>query len=336
MNENQQTIRWGILGTARIATKVGAAIREASGAELTAIASRDAQRAADWAAEHGAARSYGSYEALLDDDQIDVVYIPLPPSLHPQWTARAAERGKHVLCEKPLAPSAAGASEMLAACEAHNVQLLDGVMWVHHPRAAAIDAVLASGRLGTLRRVTSAFTFHAPDMPLSDFRMHREAGGGSLLDLGWYCVGLTLRVFGRLPERVWATGEYENDVDVGFSGAMSFDDGATAALECGFRTVIRRWMEIAGTEGALVCDDFTRPWKPDRPRFWIHDAHGNSEEVRTEPALPIQEVWMVEEMSRLARTGERNKALPQWACETQRVCDALDKAARTKKETSLD
>ncbi len=335
MSESAEVIRWGVLGTARIATKVGAAIRQADGAELTAIASRDLSKAQAWAGEHGALNSYGSYEELLDDETIDVVYIPLPPALHPEWTIKAARLGKHVLCEKPLAPDAARAEEMADACAGAGVQLMDGVMWVHHPRAAALCAAVTDGRLGDLRRLTTAFTFSAPDMPLTDLRMQRDMGGGALLDLGWYAVGLALRVFGGLPERVWGNATYRNDVDVNFSGMMWFAEDRVASFDCGFGTSMRRWMEVAGTEGSLVCDDYTRPWHEDDVHFWLNDGQGTSEKVTVEPALPIQEVWMVEEMCRIARSGELDPGWPLCGVDVQRVCEALDRSAREGTQIAL-
>src|SRR4051812_29759424 len=134
-----QKVRWGIMGTARIADKVAPAIKAAAGSELWSVASRSAERAAIWAGQHGIPKSYGDYQALLDDDQVDAVYLPLPPALHAEWTRRCAQAGKHVLCEKPIAVSATQAEEMAAACREHNVQLMDATMWVHHPRTAEMQ-----------------------------------------------------------------------------------------------------------------------------------------------------------------------------------------------------
>ena len=154
-----KTIRWGILSTARIATKVSQAINAVDGAEVAAVASRTTQRAASWAEQHGIGRSYGDYQALLDDDELEAIYIPLPPSMHAEWTIRAAESGKHVICEKPIAISATQAEEMAAACRENNVQLMDATMWVHHPRAADMLQPIQDGTLGEMRRVTAPFGF---------------------------------------------------------------------------------------------------------------------------------------------------------------------------------
>ncbi len=277
-------LRFGVLGTGRITRKVGPAIARTPGAELAAVGSRDAERAAAWAAEHGAVRSYGSYDALLDDPNLDAVYVALPPALHREWTVKAAERGLHVLCEKPLAATLDDAVAMADACRRHNVQLMDGVMWVHTPRAAMMRAVLESGELGEIQRVTSAFTFRAEGWFGDEFRLAPDLGGGCLLDLGWYCVGVSLWAFGQLPHTVSGTGIWRKDnVDVSFTGHMRFTGSAEAAFDCGFHTAMRKWVEIAGTHGSLVCDDFTRPWSPEKSRFWTHGDFGKVTEHRCEP-----------------------------------------------------
>lgn len=325
-------VRWGVLGTARIATTVGNAIQAASSAALVAIASRSHERAAEWAAEHDAAKAFGGYEALLDSPDIDAVYIPLPPSMHREWTIRAAEHGKHVLCEKPLALSAAEAEEMAAACREHNVQLMDGVMWVHHPRAEEMLRPIHDGTLGDLRRVTSAFSFNR-EFPPNDLRMQREMGGGALMDLGWYCVRATLWAFGGLPTQVAATGRYVNAVDVNFTATMWFDGQRMASFDCGFDTGMRRWFEVAGTEASLVCDDFTKPWDAAKPRFWLHDTGGKMSEHVSPP--PIQEVCMIEDFCRIVQSGQLEDRWPAEAIATQRVVDALDMAARSGRRIEL-
>lgn len=323
-----QTVRWGILGTARIAAKkVAPAIHRADGAELSAVASRSAERAAEWAKEHGAVRSYGSYAELLDDPDIDAVYIPLPPALHHEWTIHAAQKGKHVLCEKPLALNAQQAEEMAAACREHNVQLMDGVMWLHHPRAEEMQRPIQDGTLGELRRVTSAFTFHWDVVPEDDLRLSRELGGGSLGDLGWYCVGAALWAFGKLPTHVYGAARFYRDVDLNFSGLLWFAGNRIASFDSGFDVGMRKWLEVAGTKASLVCDDFTRPWDEGRPRFWLHDAGGKMAEHVSSHRLI--EVCMIEAFCRIVTSGRLDEHWPTIAVDTQRVCDALDRSART-------
>jgi predicted dehydrogenase len=326
MPSSNRVIRWGILGTARIATKVAAAIRKADGAELAAIASRSSQRASVWANEHGAARSVASYEALLDAADIDALYIPLPPSLHAEWTIRAAEHGKHVLCEKPLAATVAEAEDMAAACRENRVQLMDGVMWLHHPRARQMLEPIRDGSLGELKRVTSAFTFYWSKIPKDEFRLDRSLGGGALLDLGWYCVGASLWAFGELPQRVWGSARFRRDVDMNFSAVLWFDGDRVASFDCGFDVGMRKWFEVAGTAASLVCDDFTNPWDVQKARFWLHDAGGKTSE-KIAPAR-VQEVCMIEDFCEIIRGGELSEDWPRAAVATQLVCEALDRSAR--------
>lgn len=333
MSQADNIVRWGVLGTARIAAKVGMGIREADGAELTAVASRSAEAAEQWAAEHGAKRSYGSYEALLEDPELDAVYIPLPPFLHREWTIKAAEHGKHVLCEKPLAVNATDAAEMAAACREHDVQLMDGVMWLHHPRADDMRAPLRDGTLGELRHLTAAFTFNWDVVPEDDFRLDRDAGGGSLLDLGWYCVGAALWAFDDVPERVYGTARFYRDVDMHFTGLLWFSGGRMATVSCGFDTVRRRWFEVAGTQASLICDDFARPWDLHKARFWLHGDAGKMEERQS--AAAVQEACMIEDFGAIVRSGALEPHWPEIAVATQRVTDALDRSARTGEAVEL-
>ena len=323
-----QPIRWGILGTARIAEKLADAIRQSKTGELIAIASRSSSRAREWAAKHHVPNAFGSYDALVSSDEIDAVYIPLPPSMHAEWTIRCAELGKHVLCEKPLAVSVTETHEMIEACRKHERLLMDGVMWVHHPRTAEFRRVLHDGPLGFVRRVTSAFSFHR-EFPASDLRMQRALGGGSLLDLGWYCVGATLWAFDELPNSVYGNARYQRDVDVNFSGMMWFDGNRNASFDCGFDTTMRRWIEIAGTSASLVCDDFTKPWQEDSARFWTHGAEGKMSEHNCEAA--VQEVCMVDHFGKMVQSGDLDWSWAERSAQVQHVCAALDESARTGK-----
>src|SRR5262249_42521755 len=162
------------------------------------------------------------------------------------WTCCAAEHGKHVLCEKPLAMSFVEAERMKDACLSANRQLMDGVMWMHHERTRDMKQMISSGAVGRLRRVTSAFTFNAVDLGSDNIRFQKELGGGALGDVGWYCIGATLWAFGELPQRVLATARYERDVDMNLSAILWFSGDRMASFDCGFDTVWRKWMEIAG------------------------------------------------------------------------------------------
>ncbi|APZ92764.1 Gfo/Idh/MocA family protein [Fuerstiella marisgermanici] len=327
-------LRFAILGTAKIARTVAPKIQSADGASLVGVASRSAEKAAAFADEFQIPKVFDSYQAALDDPDVDAVYIPLPPSLHLEWTEKAAAAGKHVLCEKPLARNVAEVDQMIAACRRHNVVLLDGVMWYHTPRATAVREVVASGQFGELRQLTSVFTFRWDTMPMDNLRLHRDMGGGALLDLGWYCVGVTLLLFDELPQKVFAKANWCNDVDTRMNAFLWFADDKVATIECGFDTVRRRWFEIAGATGALVCDDFTRPWKPEKPRFWTHDSDGKSTEhvIHHKP----QEECMIEAFCELVRTNAVEHPWLTLSRNTQHVCDALDQSARTGTVTEIE
>jgi len=321
------------MGTAEIAGKVSRAMQRAEGSELLKIASRDAERAKDWAEEHDVPQSCAGYAALLDDAEIDAVYVPLPPSLHCEWTIRAAEAGKHVLCEKPLAATVAEAEEMIAACRQHGVQLMDGTMWTHHERTPVMRHPIADGTLGRSRRVTSAFTFNWDEIPEDTILLKPELAGGCLGDLGWYNVALTLWAFGELPQRVWATARYYHDVEMNLSGVMWFSGERMASFDCGFDVVDRQWFEVAGKEQTLVCDDFVLPWSDAETRFWLHDGQGGSREQTVGPC--VQEVRMIEDFSAAVCRGTLNHDWPRRSLDIMRVCEQLAKAARQEQMVEM-
>ena len=330
----RQEVLWGILGTANIAASVGQAMAEAQGAELAAIASRDEERARNWGAARGLHRTYGSYDALLRQEDIEAVYIPLPPSLHMEWTIKAAESGKHVLCEKPLAANPAEARAMVSACRANEVQLMDGVMWVHHRRTAAMKKDMDSGTLGPLRRVTASFSFNWDQVPEDNIRVRKELGGGALGDLGYYCVRAILWAFDDLPSSVYAAARFHRGVDFNLSGLLWFEGERTASFDCGFDTASRRWFEVAGTRRSLVCDDFVVPADPDRSRYWIHGKGGDNLERRVRS--PAQTVLMIERFSEIVRRGELQERWPREALDTVVVCDALLESARRGERVEVD
>jgi predicted dehydrogenase len=325
-------VRFGVLGTAKIATKVGQAIKDAASAELAGIGSRNIETAKAWGIQHGASQAFGSYQELLINENIDAVYIPLPPSLHCEWTVKAAEAGKHVLCEKPTALNSQEVTTMFAACKANGVQFMDGTMWSHHPRTAEMKAVLKSGKLGRLRRITSAFTVNIEDTP-EQIRFNPALGGGAIYDLGWYCVRAALWAFDELPQRVYATGEYHRGVDINAAVMMWFSNQRTAAFDCGFDMGIRKWFEVAGEDGNLVCDDFLAPTNIDAPSFWIHDESSNSETHLS--AGVVQQTEMVQRFCKIVCAGTLEERWFSESRDTQRVVDALMKSLQLKKEVEI-
>jgi len=300
-----RSIGWGVLAaTSQVAQKaVLPAIVASPGARLVAVAS---ERASAGGARFGAARAYRAYAALLDDPEVDAVYVPLPNSLHREWTERAAAAGKHVLCEKPLAPTAADAEAMTMACAVAGVTLLEAYMTPFHPRAEAVEALVASGRLGALRFARAVFTgvLDRPD----DHRWRPEMGGGSLLDLGIYCVAPLVKAARRPPARIeGAAALAKSGVDASFSGWLDFGDGFTAAIECSFRAPERQSLEIVGTEAALLVDRAYTPGLAD-VAITLRHRDGRVEELVTAGADPYQR--MIEHFQAVVR----GDAVPRRSC----------------------
>ena len=320
-----QPIRIGVLGTARIARGVIPQIHASQSAAVVAVGSRSVGKAQQFANEFGIPEFLGSYDEILALPSVDAVYIPLPPAHHEEWTLKAAAAGKHVLCEKPLAVNAAQCRRMIESCIAANVVLLDCTMWYHTERARAMKQFVTSDQLGSVRQITAAFTFPGDALSPENLRFSSALGGGSLLDIGWYCVGASLWMLEQMPARVFATAQWRNGVDWRMNGLLWFPDRQMASLECGFDAIRRRWIEIAGTSAAVVCDDFTRPWNVEKPRFWIHDNQGTSHQ-HVVPHPPIERC-LVEAFCDLIRSQNvRHQWLPL-SLQTQTVCDAMLKSA---------
>ena len=260
------TLRWGILSTANIATeKVIPGIRRAARNEIVAIASRDGETARRVADRLAIPRAHGSYEALLADPDVDAVYIPLPNHLHAEWSIAAARAGKHVLCEKPLALTAADAARMIEAAEAAGVHLMEAFMYRHHPSWVAVRELVASGRIGTLTAVQSWFGFHNDDA--ANIRNIRDFGGGALYDVGCYCVNLSRMLFGGEPVRIEGAvvrdGAAGDGVDILTTGLLEFE-GGLASFGCSIRTEPDQRVDVYGSDGRIsIGIPFNIP--PDRP-----------------------------------------------------------------------
>ena len=255
------TLAWGVIGaTSGVATQaVLPALRASPTARLAAVASRDGAAAEGVAGAFGAARAYGRYEDVLADDGVEAVYVPLPNSLHREWVVRAAEAGKHVLCEKPLACTGPEAQQMAGACAAAGVRLMEAYMTPFHPRSEALARLLGAGALGDLQFARAAFTF-----PLHDAGNHRwrpEMGGGALLDLGVYCVSPLVEAGGGPPEHLAARAvPSPSGVDASFSGWLEFPSGMAAAFCASFDAPERQHLELVGTAAtALVDTPFAGP-----------------------------------------------------------------------------
>jgi xylose dehydrogenase (NAD/NADP) len=252
------TVSWGIISTARINREILAAGAESDQVDVISVASRVAARAEAYAREYGIERAYGSYEALLEDTDVEAIYISLPNGLHIDWTMRALEAGKHVLCEKPLSRRSEDVVLAFDYAESAGLVLSEGFMWRHHPQAKKLAQLLDEGTIGRLRLVRASFSFqlatrHGPD----DTRFDPQLDGGALMDVGCYCIGAIRYVAGE-PQRVEAEQVLgESGVDVVFAATLRLPGETLAHFDCGFVLPSRDELELVGEGGSLFLDD---PW----------------------------------------------------------------------------
>jgi D-xylose 1-dehydrogenase (NADP+, D-xylono-1,5-lactone-forming) len=319
-------LRWGVLSTANIGrVAVNPAIHASRNGTLLAVASRDADRARAFAAAHDIPTAHGSYEALLDDPHVDAVYVPLPNGLHREWVVRAAEAGKHVLCEKPLALDAAECEEMAAAARDHGVNLMEAFMYRFHPRTERVLEAVREGRIGRVGAVRSAFTFRVtrPD----DIRLAPELGGGSLMDVGCYCVNVSRTMVGEEPEEAQATASWtERGVDDRLTGVLRFPGGAVAHFDCALTLERCEYYEVAGTDGALRVASAFLPGTKD---VVVEESRGRAgRSVHTIPGVDEYRL-MVEHFAECVLDG----ASPRWPAEeaaaNMRAISALYRSARS-------
>jgi predicted dehydrogenase len=266
-------VRWGILGAANIGVrKVIPAMQRGARSRVVAIASRDLAKARAAADELGIPRAYGSYEELLADPEIEAIYNPLPNHLHVPWTIRAAEAGKHVLCEKPIGLSASGARSLLDVRARTGVQIGEAFMVRNHPQWLAVRDLVASGRIGDLRIVAGHFAYFRRDP--NDVRSVPEWGGGGLMDVGCYPITMTRWLFGAEPEAVIGILDRDPElkVDRVASALMRFPSGRQATFSCAMQLVHYQRMQLHGTTGRIeVQVPFNAP--NDRPcRIFVDDG----------------------------------------------------------------
>ena len=257
------SLGWGILGPGRIAPRIVRALRDNERGRLHAVASRDGERARAFADRHGAQAAYGAYDALLADPAVDVVYVALPNGLHAEWTIRALDAGKHVLCEKPLALTVAEVDAIGAAATRNNRIAVEAFMYLHHPQTLRALDIARSGELGPLQIVNAAFSFllDYPDDP----RIDPAIGGGSLWDVGCYPVSIARRVAGAEPDGVAGFARFdERGIDRTFVGQLRFPGGLLAHFESGFGAADRERVELVGRDATLVLDHPFLP-EPDGP-----------------------------------------------------------------------
>ena len=259
----RKPLQWGILGPGRIAPRIVRALDGNPRGELRAVAGRDVGRAQAFAATYGAPVTHPTFDALLDDPLVDAVYIALPNGLHAEWSIRALDAGKHVLCEKPLALSVAEVDGIIAAAERNDRIAAEAFMYLHHPQTLRVLEIVRSGALGTVQLISGAFSFLL-DYP-NDPRIDPDQGGGSLWDVGCYPASISRRIAGEEPDGVAGFARFdERGVDRTFVGLLHFPSGLVAHFESGFAAPDRERVEVVGSEATLVIDHPFLP-EPDGP-----------------------------------------------------------------------
>jgi xylose dehydrogenase (NAD/NADP) len=322
-----QPVGWGILSTARINELFLDGVAPSELVEVLAVAGRDRERAVAFAADHGIERVHGSYEALLADPEVEAVYIPLPNSLHIEWTVRALKAGKHVLCEKPLSRHAEKVERAFDTAEREGRLLMEAFMYRHNPQTRRLTELVADGAIGSLRLIRAAFSFTARDP--ANIRLSRELDGGALMDVGCYCIS-GARLLGGEPERVHAEQVLGGDgVDVVFAATMRFGGDVLAQFDAGLALAPRDELEVVGDEGSLFLDD---PWHARSP---LIELRREDRVERIEGPLANSYRLEAENFSRAIR-GESEPLLGRAdAIGQARAIEALYRAADTGQQVTL-
>ncbi len=321
-------VRCGFLSTARINDRVLHGARKSDRLEVAAVASRDGDRAEAYARERGIPRAYGSYEALLEDPEVEAVYIPLPNSLHVEWSIRALEAGKHVLCEKPLDRRPERVEEAFDAAERAGRLLMEGFMYRHHPQMTRLRELVDDGAIGELRAIQAVFSFAL--RRLDDVRLRPDLDGGALMDVGCYCVSGARYLAG---EPVAVAGDqvlHPSGVDVRFAGILRFPGEVIAHFDCAVDIPARWELTAAGSDGTLRVPD---PWIIGSWGLELHREGEEPERIEVEKRNKYQ--LELENLSAAIR-GEAEPLLGRAdALGQARALDALYRAAESGATVSL-
>ena len=320
-------VRWGILSTAHINRKLLAGAARSSEVEVVAVGSRDLARARAFADEHGIPAAYGSYEELLADPAVEAIYNPLPNTMHCEWSIRALEAGKHVLCEKPMSSSIAEVEQAFAVAERTGLHLTEAFMYRHHPQAERLAALVAEGAIGALRVIRSTFSYGLFDE--SNIRLRTDVDGGSLMDVGCYCVSGSRLLAGE-PEAVFGRAFIgPTGTDWAFTGSLRFRGDVFALFDCATCLPNRDELEVIGSDGSLFLDD---PWHCLDPVIELRRDDG-TERIEMEAANPYQ--LELEDLGRAIRTGSAPLLGRDDAVAQARAISALRRSAADGRDVTL-
>ncbi len=328
-----ERVKWGVLGNATIARVcVIPALQRSRNGRVHALATRCPQQAMPVVSENRIEHVYDSYEALLEDPEIEVVYVPLPNHLHHPWTLKALQAGKHVLCEKPLACNAREALEMAETASRAGLLLMEAFMYRFHPRSRNIRKMVAGGEIGEPRWVRSSFCFHIGEERLTasdNPRMRPEMGGGALLDVGCYGVSVARWLLGAEPTRLQAQAVYHpSGVDVHFVGTLRFGDSRLATVEASFVSALQQTYAVAGTEASIEQPhNAFIPWDKEA----LFTMRGKDQETGEDHVIPGADEYqlMVEHFSEAVSRQTALAFSPEESVHNMKVLDGLAEAART-------
>ncbi len=320
-----RTVKWGVLGTAYIFERDTAeGMKQAENCELYAIAGRSMEKAEAFKEKYGFQKAYGSYEDLLADPQVEAVYIPLPNTMHYEWTIKALKAKKHVLCEKPLAPTAKEAREMFETAREQGVLLMEAFAYQHSPYIAEIQKELERGTIGDVRYMEAALI--TSDYVEGNIRMRRETLGGSTYDLGVYCSSLILRMLGKEPERVQAVSTFSKEkVDMYTAVLMEYENGMRANFDCGLvlatekNSALDRF-QIHGTKGSIEAVKFGFN-APGELSYVVRTFEG-MKEVKT-VQVPQNYRLEVEQLGRCITEGETPAVSEAFSVANARIIDRI-------------
>lgn len=338
------SVKFGVLGCADIARKTCVAIAEAPNASCVAVASRSKEKAEAWVNVNcPGARAYGSYDELLDDPEVQVVYLPMPTGMRAEWALKAIAKKKHILCEKPLV-SMRDCSTIIDACRKAGVQFMDNTMFMHNERLTAMRKVMDSDSFGAVSHVVTGFTLpfgNDEDWAKGNIRMSRATEPlGCLGDLGWYCVRFSLWAYNYdLPESVSChfLQETSEGVPLHCTGLLKFSGGRTASFDCSFKHGLRSNAEVVGKHKFLTLDDFVIPSSTSEVCFQVSGMTiadkaltfglQSSKETVTGGGC-VQHTRLIEKLASVVGSGELDEFWPKVTLQTQLVLSALVKSAR--------
>ena len=317
-------LRLGMLSTANIGGKIVKAVKDYPRAEIVAVGSRSAASAAAYCEKFelgdGVTR-HDSYEALLADPEVDAVYNPLPNAMHAAWTIKAAEAGKHILCEKPLASDVAECRQMIAAADQAGVVFMEAFMYRHHAATRKIREVIEAGEIGELRVIRAGFCFSNNDP--TNIRFSQELAGGATMDVGCYCINFARFLTGEEPATAYAIADFgESGVDETLIGTLTFPSGAVSQFDCSLKSAGRAFGDVLGSKGTIAV---TRQWFPDAKRAVIQ-LNGQEIEV-LDGGDPYQNE--IDVFVKAIQDGEPLPIPPLDGARNMAVVDALLASART-------